>query len=191
MADSNDDASGMTGDAEAGGATGVRAKAPTSVVGEFVDAVRSAAESLLEERKRQVAERVGGIAEALHSAAHSLENSQNTLIASYVGETADWVEDIFRQVRDRRWNEIVSDVEDLARRQPTLFVLGAMATGFLVGRFLWSTTSEQRQASEVARELSQRETVSNVTAAVSSASGAGVGEAAGDGLAPSGAREPS
>jgi ElaB/YqjD/DUF883 family membrane-anchored ribosome-binding protein len=191
MADSNDDASGMTGDAEAGGATGVRAKAPTSVVAEFVDAVRSAAESLLEERKRQVAERVGGIAEALHSAAHSLEHSQNTLIARYVGDTADRVEDFSRQVRDRRWNEIVSDTEDFARRQPTLFVLGAMATGFLVGRFLWARTSEQRQASEVARELSQRETASNVTAAVSSASGTGVGEAAGDGLTPSGAREPS
>jgi ElaB/YqjD/DUF883 family membrane-anchored ribosome-binding protein len=190
MADSNDDASGLTGDGETGGA-GARVEPPKSVVDELVDAARSAAESLLEEQKRQIAERVGGIAEALHSAAHSLENSQNTLIARYVEETADRVEDISRQVRDRHWNEIVSDTEDFARRQPTLFVLGAMATGFLMGRFLWARTSEQRQASEAARELSQRETASNVTAAVSSASGTGVGEAAGDGLTPSGAREPS
>jgi ElaB/YqjD/DUF883 family membrane-anchored ribosome-binding protein len=188
MADSNDDASGLTGAGEVGGA-GARVGRLKSVVDELVDAARSAAESLLEEQKRQIAERAGGIAEALHSAAHSLENSQNTLIARYVDEAAGRVEDISRKVRDRRWDEIVSATEDFARRQPTLFVLGAMATGFLVGRFLWPATSEQRQASEVARELSQRETASTVTAAVSSASGAGVGEAAGDGLAPSGTRE--
>ena len=44
-----------------------------SVVTEFLDAARSAAESLLEEQKRQIADRISGIARALRSAAQPLD----------------------------------------------------------------------------------------------------------------------
>ena len=44
-----------------------------SVVTEFLDAARSAAESLLEEQKRQVADRISGMARALQSAAQPLD----------------------------------------------------------------------------------------------------------------------
>ena len=67
-------------------ASGERA---ANVVAEFVDAARSAAESLLEEQKQQVAEKVSGIAEALHSAARSLDQSQNRSIAGYVDQAAE------------------------------------------------------------------------------------------------------
>jgi hypothetical protein len=189
MAQGNDDASGMIGDDEARGKAGARRERSTSVVAEFVDAARTAAESLLEDQKRQIADRVGGIAQALHSAAHSLDHSQNRLIARYVEEAADKVEDISRTVRERRWSELVTDTEDFARRQPALFVLGAVAAGFLVERFLWATAGEPRQASETTREFSQGETASTVRAAVSSASGAGAGEAIGDAAALPGATE--
>src|SRR5712671_6917068 len=110
MADKTDASSSMSGERE------------TSVVAEFVDAARSAAESLLEAQKQQVAEKASGIAEALRSAAHSLDQSQNRAIAGYMDQAADHVENISRTVRERRWNEIVADTEDFARRQPTLFV---------------------------------------------------------------------
>ena len=168
MADQNDASTTMGRTADASG------ERETSVVTEFVDAARSAAESLLEAQKQQVAEKASGIAEALRSAAHSLKQSQNRAIAGYVDQAADQVENISRTVRERRWNEIVADTEDFARRQPTWFVLGAVATGFLVGRFLWASTGGRHGRSDT--EASRSETTRQVIAAVSSGSGIDAGE---------------
>lgn len=172
MADSIDSSSRTIAQAEAAGrpgapqASGDRAG---NVVVEFLDAARSAAESLLEEQKRQMAERVSGVGEALRNAIGPLGRSQNAIIARIVGQAADGVESFAHTVRDRRWNDLVADTEDFARRQPTLFVLGAITTGFLVGRFLWTATD--RQLGE--RGVASRDTGRAVTAAVSSGSGAG------------------
>ena len=166
MADQNDASSTMGRIADASG------EHETSVFAEFVDAARLAAESMLEEQRQQVAQKVSGIAEALRSAANSLEQSQNRALAGYVDQAADQVASIYRTVRERHWNEIVADTEDFARRQPTLFVLGAVATGFLVGRFLWAGGRHRRGDAEASRS----ETTRQVVAAVSSGSGTDAGK---------------
>ena len=166
MADQND-ASGTIG--RTADTSGER---ETSVIAELVDAARSAAESMLEEQRQQVAEKVSSIADALRSAANSLEQSQNRALAGYVDQAADQVASIYRTVRERHWNEIVADTEDFARRQPTLFVLGAVATGFLVGRFLWAGGRHRRGGAEASRS----ETTRQVVAAVSSGSGTDAGK---------------
>ncbi len=157
----------------------------TSVFAEFVDAVWLAAESMLEEQRQQVAQKVSGIAEALRNAANSLEQSQNRALAGYVDQAADQVASIYRTVRERHWNEIVADTEDFARRQPTLFVLGAVATGFLVGRFLWAGGRHRRGDAEASRS----ETTRQVIAAVSSGSGIDAGGAVDHGAGSSGVME--
>jgi len=157
----------------------------TSVFAEFVDAARLAAESMLEEQRQQVAQKVSGIAEALRNAANSLEQSQNRALAGYVDQAADQVASIYRTVRERHWSEIVADTEDFARRQPTLFVLGAVATGFLVGRFLWAGGRHRRGDAEASRS----ETTRQVIAAVSSGSGIDAGGAVDHGAGSSGVME--
>jgi hypothetical protein len=179
MADSNEGASGII----AHGATGItpdrRQERSASVVADFVDAACSAAESLLEKQKRQIAERSGGIADALSSAGHVLETSDNEALARYVKQAGDRLQDFSRQMRERRWDEIIADTQDFARRQPTWFVIGAMAAGFLVGRFIWASTGAEREPGSANRASSSGEPARTVTAAVVSGSATGVGEAAG------------
>jgi len=55
-----------------------------SVLAEFADAAQLAAGSLVEEQKRQIADRVSGIAEALEGAAYSLDQSRNHAVGRYV-----------------------------------------------------------------------------------------------------------
>jgi hypothetical protein len=192
MADSNESASSRIG--HEGAAREPHSTARTvaepghSVVAEFVDAARSAAESLLEEQKQQIADRVAGVAEALRCASPSLDQSQNRVIARYAQQVGDHVENIARNMRNRRWGELVADIEEFARRQPTWFVLGAVATGFLVGRLVWAPT----QRSESIGQSSRGETTRAVTAAISSGSGTqnakstGAVETAGHGAGSSG-----
>lgn len=159
------------------------------IVAEFLDAAQSAAESLLGEQKRRAAEQVSGIAGAVRSAAHSLGRSENRAAARYAHQAADQVENFLHAVRDRDWREIVADIENFARREPTWFVLGAVVTGFLVGRFLWASTDGQRSGGAATRASRRSETIGAVTAAVSSGSGAGTSGKAGYGAGTSGAME--
>jgi len=189
-----DESAGRSGeiarrDAERSRATG--SSGERSVVAEFVDAARAVAESLLREQKQQVADRVSGIADALHGAARSLDQSQNRVIARHIRQAGDQVGSLTRNLQERRWNELIADSEEFARRQPTWFVLGAVVTGFLVGRFLLTAMSGENQPSSEAQAAVQRETTREVTAAVSSAPGmdGDAGEPAGNAAGSSGTME--
>jgi ElaB/YqjD/DUF883 family membrane-anchored ribosome-binding protein len=149
-----------------------------SVITEFLDAARSAAESLLEEQKRQIADRISGVAEALRSAARPLDESQSRVIARYLEEGAAQVDTLSRNMRERHWGELVADTEDFARRRPTLFVLGAVATGFVVGRLLWTSAGGRRH--DAAGSSRSGEPPRTVTAAISSATGTAAGELSGN-----------
>jgi ElaB/YqjD/DUF883 family membrane-anchored ribosome-binding protein len=179
MADRNDASSSII--TPAGGVhstTDMEREYGESVVTEFLDAARSAAESLLEEQKRQIADRVSGMAKALRSAAQPLDEAQNRVIARYLEEGAAQVEGLSRTIRERHWGELVADTEDFARRQPTWFVLGAVATGFVLGRLLWTSAGGRRH--DAARSSRSSESARTVTAAVSSGSGTAAGELTGN-----------
>ena len=148
MADRNDASLSMIasgGATERAHTTGTGETRGGSVVTEFMDAARSAAESLLEEQKQQVADRIAGFADAFRGAAHPLDQSQSRIIARYLEEAANQAHTLAHSMRQRRWNELVADAEDFARRRPTLFVLGSVAVGFVIGRLLWTSTVGQEQ----------------------------------------------
>ena len=182
MADRNDASSSMITPTGAMG----RAQSTTdrerdysgSVVTEFLDAARSAAESLLEEQKRQIADRISGIGRALRSATQPLDESQSRVIARYLEQGAAQVDSLSHRMRERHWGELVADTEDFARRQPTWFVLGAVATGFVLGRLLWASAGERQH--DAGRSARSSEPVRTVTAAVSSGSNTAAGELSGN-----------
>ena len=188
MADRNDASSSMIGRQGSGPIpeTGAERRSG-SVVAEFVDAARSAAESLLEEQKRQIADRIAAVAEALRCATRPLDESQSRIIARYLEEAAASVDSLSREMRDRRWNELVADAEAFARRRPTLFVLSSVAAGFAIGRLLWATSGGRQQHATWSSQ--NREPARTVTAAVASGSGAGAGELTGNAAPPAGAME--
>ena len=106
----------------------------------------------------------------MRCAAQSLDRSENPAIARYADQAADRIEDFSGLIRERRWSEIVADTEDLARRQPTLFVLGAAAVGFLAGRLLAVPTDRRRSQEDIPQTLDlapHRGETDEITAAVS------------------------
>ncbi len=145
-----------------------RAKA---IVVEFACAARSAALSLADEQKQRAARQVGGVAEAVRAAARSLDGSQSPVAARYADRAAGRIEDLSRSLHERRWGELVGDVEEVARRRPALFALGAAAAGFLAGRFLSVPKHRDDRPPQGAGDALPPGDA--VTAAVSSASGNG------------------
>ncbi len=157
-----------------------------TILSELLDATRSAAETILDDQKLRTAERVSGMAEAVRCAAQSLDRSENPAIARYADQAADRIEDFSGLIRERQWSEIVTDTEDLARHQPTLFILGAAAIGFLAGRLLAVPTDRLRSQKDIPQTLDlapHRGETDEITAAVSKLATqktGGAGKLAGD-----------
>lgn len=138
------------------------------ILNELADAAQSAALSVVDEQRARASAQVGNIAEAVRAAGRSLEQSQSPAVAECVNSTARQVEAVADAIRSRDWSGLVSDVEYLARRSPTMFIAGAVALGFIAGRFL--AALREPEPSEAAM---RRATENTVSAAVSSASGNG------------------
>jgi hypothetical protein len=116
---------------------------PRGMAGQLFGDMRHAAEEMLEERKERAAETVQGVAQALRRTAANLE-SENDLIARYAEQAAETVERFSETVRQRRLGDMLADLDDFARRQPTLFLVGAVAAGFVVGRFVAASADRRR-----------------------------------------------
>jgi len=98
--------------------------------------MREAAEALIDEQKDRAADAVSGLAHALRQAADQLEREEKPVVARYADQAAAQVEQFCSTMRAREVDELLLEVESFARRQPSLFFVGALAAGFLLGRVL-------------------------------------------------------
>lgn len=140
------------------------------ILTELADAAQSAALSIVDEQKARAAARVESVAEAVRAAARSLERSQNRDAAACIDFVAHQIDAVADTIRSRHWAELIADIEDVARRQPTVFVAGAVAVGLIAGRF-W--TALRRRELSASTATVAKATENTIAAAVSSASGNG------------------
>jgi len=80
-------------------------------------------------------------AKAMDTAAQELE-SQSPAVARRVRDAAAQVESFTDGISNRSLGELVTAATDLARRQPTYFIAGAVLGGFALARFIKSSSSQ-------------------------------------------------
>ena len=105
---------------------------------EFADQAKDKVESAVSERKSLSADYIRSIAQATAQAAAAFD-SELPQAARYIRQASDQMQGMADTVRERDVRELVADVQDFARRQPTLFFGGAVLLGFAALRFLKST----------------------------------------------------
>lgn len=106
------------------------------------EAVQSAKEqgmSMLEERKRALADEVSGVERALRRTATQLRDEHQSTVGRYAEQAADGLEHLSHALREQDFDALIEKTEDFARRQPGVFLGGAVAAGFLLARFLKSS----------------------------------------------------
>jgi ElaB/YqjD/DUF883 family membrane-anchored ribosome-binding protein len=104
--------------------------------GPIGEQLRAAAESLLSEQKERAAEAVHCLADVLRQAADTFEREERGIVAHYVDAAAAQIDRVSETMHRRSLEDVLASAEDVARRQPALFLTGAVAVGFLVGRVL-------------------------------------------------------
>jgi hypothetical protein len=113
----------------------------TTVADSAKDLASKASETLLnsvEEQKAAGADFVSGMAGALRRSAN--EFGEVPQAAQYIRLAANQIDSVSDAFRKRDLNQLVSDVQGFARRQPTAFLGMAVLAGFAAVRFLKTST---------------------------------------------------
>ena len=118
---------------------------------EFANTAKDRVGEAVSERKSIGADYIGSIAQATQQAAMAFDNDLPQA-ASYIRQASEQIRGVADKVRDKDVRELVSDVQEFARQQPTLFFGGAVVLGFAALRFLKSTPPKQSNAFDARRE---------------------------------------
>jgi hypothetical protein len=113
---------------------------------ELVGAARDSAVSLIDAQRGRAADQIVAVGDALRRSVESLESTSAGSLAQYVNQAADQISGFSDTVRDRSWSELAGDLEGFARRSPTLFMASAVGLGFLLSRFLLSSSDRTHTA---------------------------------------------
>jgi hypothetical protein len=95
--------------------------------------IKSELGSAAEARGEEIADELEDAAEAVKRSGEQLKGHQDW-IADLVEGGAEELRALAASVRDKNFDGLVSHFEDLARRQPAIFVGAAMAAGFALVR---------------------------------------------------------
>ncbi len=131
--------------------------ATTETGGQSGDRLQEAATSVAERARQttgtqvttRVDQAVGQATQTLEQVANAVRQTGQTLrerdqapIGNVADQAAEQVERAAGYLRGRDANQLLRDAEDFARRQPAIFLGGALAAGWFVARFLKSSPPE-------------------------------------------------
>ena len=100
----------------------------------------SKARSAAEEGKSKAADTLSSVSRATREAAEKLKGSEVDMLAPYVESAADSIDGFADRMREKSVDDLVDDVRELVRRSPVLVIGIAAVAGFLVSRFLRSSS---------------------------------------------------
>jgi len=121
---------------------------------EVASQAQDQAKSAVNVRKDQAVEQLGSVAQAIRTTSNELRNQNSGMVAQYADQVADRVDRISGYLQERDVDQLLEDAENMARRQPELFLGGAFIVGLLVGRFIKS--SGERRMARREQELARR-----------------------------------
>lgn len=101
---------------------------------------RDQGKAILSQQKEGAAQQVESVADALHTTADELQR-RNPQVGRFVGFAAERLEGFSRQMRDKDLDSLIEDTQRWGRQSPAAFFAGSMAVGFLLSRFLKSSTT--------------------------------------------------
>lgn len=106
---------------------------------EIKDAAREQAESVYERQRENAANHTHTLGTVLKNAADEFDRQQQPFCSEQARKLAGHTERLSQHMRDKDLHSLCRAAEDYGRREPAMFIGGAIAAGFLVTRFLRSS----------------------------------------------------
>jgi hypothetical protein len=105
----------------------------------IVNRVKESAAAQLTTQKNRGTDALGQVANAVRSSTQKLREERHDTIAGYVDKAAEQIDTWSQRLREKDIDELMSDVQRLARRQPAVFIGSAFALGLVGSRFFKSS----------------------------------------------------
>jgi cell division septation protein DedD len=122
--------------------------------GQVVGQVKEQASLRLSGQIEQAAEGLTTATETIRGVSQQLRDNGQEPMAEYVDRAAQYVDRFSTYLHGKDLDALVSDVEHFARRQPQMFIAGALGLGMLAARFLKSTPERTETKITVSDNLS-------------------------------------
>ena len=116
-------------------------------VGPIADQVKDQASAVAQQQMTSAAEGLDSAAGAVNAVGDRLRENNLGELSQYTGMAAEQIEKLATWLRTTTPEDIARDVEDFAKKQPAVFVAGALALGLIGVRFLRSTGQDHNQNS--------------------------------------------
>ena len=108
----------------------------------IVDRVKQSAAAQLTTQKNRGTDALGQVANAVRSSTQKLREERHDTIAGYIDKAAGQIDTWAQRLREKDIDELMSDVQRLARRQPAVFIGSAFALGLVGSRFFKSSRKQ-------------------------------------------------
>lgn len=101
----------------------------------------------VDERTTQAGARIGTVAQDMRNVGDQLRRNETIgAAADYVDQGADVVDRLGRYLQDASSEQMIDDLERLARKQPWAIATSALVLGFAVSRFLKTSSARRYRA---------------------------------------------
>jgi hypothetical protein len=77
-------------------------------------------------------------------------------IAQHMHDAARELERFAQDLEERSIGDLMQNVTDFAKRQPTMFIAGSVLAGFMLTRFLKSSSSDENESASGQRNAQSR-----------------------------------
>jgi uncharacterized phage infection (PIP) family protein YhgE len=122
---------------------------------EVVEKAKTAGREQLESGKQAAATQAEKVADVIGQASSQLKENNLQTLADYTTELAAGIKNFSEGLQNRSVDELVTDIRDMARRNPTAFILGSVVVGIGISRF-FKASAERRQQT-INRETQTRD----------------------------------
>lgn len=110
--------------------------------------VAQQAKSTASNQKQNVAQNLSGVSQALQQSGQQLQKQGQGVAAQALDGAAGQVGRFAQYLENTSVEQMVGEVQDLARRDPAIFLGGAFALGFILSRFLKSSPPGSNRQSQ-------------------------------------------
>lgn len=117
-------------------------------VGPIAEQVKDQASAVAQQQMTSAAEGLDSAAGAVNAVGDRLRENNLGELSQYTDVAAEQIEKLATWLRTTTPEEIAHDIEDFAKKQPAVFVAGALALGLIGVRFLRSTGQDHNQNSD-------------------------------------------
>ena len=114
---------------------------------EVVDKAKSLGREQLESGRDTAAGQAEKVANVIQQAASQLKENNLRSLADYTSEIGTTIKSFSDGLQNRSVDDLVTDIRDMARRNPTAFVLGSVVIGIGISRFFKASAERRHEGS--------------------------------------------